>query len=54
MFRRGSQTAVRNLREVLEENVVPFVPIIGANLTLMQDNAGLHVARITMDIKGWY
>lgn len=32
----------------LEENVVPFVPVIGDNFIPMHDNARLYVARLTI------
>ncbi|CAH2220332.1 jg1316 [Pararge aegeria aegeria] len=44
---RGILTADRYIREVLEENVVPFAPYIGDDFVCMQDNAGPHTARVT-------
>ncbi|XP_039750828.1 uncharacterized protein LOC120627055 [Pararge aegeria] len=44
---RGSLTADRYIREVLEENVVPFAPYIGDDFVFMQDNARPHTARVT-------
>lgn len=44
----GSLTAHRYITEILEEHVVPFVPFIGDNFLLMQDNARPHVARCVL------
>lgn len=49
VFRRGSLTADRYIRDVLEEHVIPFAPVIGINFVLMHDNARPHAARITTD-----
>ena len=44
---RGSLTADRYIREVLEENVVPFAPYFGDDFVFMQDNARPRTARVT-------
>lgn len=41
-----SLTGERYIQDILQQHVVPFVPYIGENLLLMQDNARPHVARV--------
>lgn len=47
LLRGGSLNADRYIRECLEQHVVPYMPFIGENFLLMQDNARPHIARMT-------
>lgn len=42
----GSLNADRYIREILQDHVVPFAPLIGNDFILMHDNARPHVARV--------
>lgn len=46
-LRGGNLNADRYIRECLEPHVVPYMPFIGENFLLMQDNARPHIARMT-------
>ena len=43
----GNINADRYIRECLEQHVVPYMPRIGENFLLMQDNARPHIAQVT-------
>lgn len=45
----GALTAERYKNEILERIVVPFLPFIGQNATLMHDNARPHTARVVTE-----
>lgn len=49
MFRRESLTADRYIKDILEKNVVLFVPIIGMKFVLMQDNTRPQIVKITIE-----
>lgn len=42
----GTLTADRYTRDISEDHVVPYAPLIGDEFVLMHDNARPHVARI--------
>lgn len=46
---RGTMTADRYIRDILQQHVIPYAPFVGPEFILMHDNARPHVARIVRD-----